>query len=78
MTSRLGHKQLAMLHMLAGPGIVLVVAGKLSRSLCARGLAHEMIDGGCVHITPAGLRALADAAEAGRIRLGQKLSEPRP
>lgn len=78
MTSRLGPKQLALLHMLAGPGTALVVADKLSHSLCARGLAQTMVVGGCVRITPAGLRALADAAEAGRIRLGPKLPESRP
>lgn len=68
MTS-LGPKQLALLRTV-GTSSALVVASATSRRLCALGLmrAHGT-DGSFAAITPAGLRALADAAEAGRIDL---------
>lgn len=65
---RIGPKQLQLLRVLAGP-VALVVACARSRSLTARGLLREAAPGAFVHITSAGLRALADAADAGRIRL---------
>lgn len=67
--TRLGPKQLALLRTV-GTSSALVVASATSRRLCALGLmrAHGT-DGSFAAITPAGLRALADAAEAGRIEL---------
>ena len=65
---RLGPKQLRHLTMV-GANRALVVSDRTSRRLCDLGLMREMIPGGAVCITPAGLRALADAAEAGRVDL---------
>ena len=66
---RLGIRQLELLRGIGTTG-ALVVGNKTSRRLCALGLmkAHGR-DGSFAAITPAGLRALADAAEAGRIEL---------
>ena len=67
--SRLGRHQLRLLLTLGSPSMRLVVANKVSRSLEARGLVRaQSPDGnGLVQITPAGLRALADAFEAGHL-----------
>jgi hypothetical protein len=66
---RLGKQQL---HLLKAVGITaaLVVPSPASRRLCEMGLlkAHGA-DGSFAAITPAGLRALADAADAGRVAL---------
>ena len=68
----LGDKQLQRLSMMAHIGNALVVPDDLSRSLCKRGLmlATGDVDGardGFIVITPNGLRALADAMDAGRV-----------
>jgi hypothetical protein len=73
MTDRLGKNQLHLLGFLGRAGCALVVASPTSLTLTKRGLLAEASPGGCVHITPAGLRALADAAEAGRVQLAPRL-----
>lgn len=73
---RLGHRQLARLRSLSA-NYVQVVACPLTRSLTRRGLLAEAEPGGFVHITAAGLRALADAADAGRISLAPDLEAMR-
>ena len=70
----LGNKQLRSLKAIGSPGTALVVADRHSRSLVKRGLAAKATPGGMVHITASGLRALADAVEAGRINSAPKLS----
>jgi hypothetical protein len=65
---RLGNKQANMLAALAGRW-ALLVADRTARGLIKRGLLAEARPGGPCHITPAGLRALADAAEAGQVEL---------
>lgn len=69
MSARLGKNQLKLLRALAGC-MTVIVADKTTRSLCARGLMVEQSPGAFVHVTPDGLRALADAAERGDVRLG--------
>lgn len=66
---RLGKRQLALLRGTASGG-ALVVPMPVSRRLCDLGLmrAHGG-DGSFAAITPAGLRALADAVEDGRVAL---------
>jgi len=66
---RLGIRQLETLRAV-GTHAALVVPDKTSRRLCALGLmvAHGD-DGSFAAITPAGLRALADAVDAGRLTL---------
>jgi hypothetical protein len=73
----LGKRQLELLRDI-GPMCALVLPDKTSRRLCALGLmfAHG-VDGSFAAITPAGLRALADAADAGKIALFT-LPEDRP
>lgn len=66
----LGDKQLEQLGILACPGSMLVSGpNRQTRSLVKRGLCKADADGNGVTITAAGLRALADAAEAGRVDL---------
>lgn len=67
---RLGSKQLEML-MLCGVGRALVVGDRTSRRLCELGLmrAHGKDGDSIVAVTAEGLRALADASDAGRIAL---------
>jgi hypothetical protein len=62
---RLGPKQLQLLTSLGSPAMLLVVPDAISRSLEKRGLVADYH--GMHRITPAGLRALADAFEAGRL-----------
>ena len=64
----LGPRQLELLRGLANP-CALVVPDPVSRSLVKRGLLAADPDGSFAHITPAGLRALADAADDGRVQL---------
>lgn len=66
---RLGIRQLRKLRTV-GTRMALVVPDKTSRRLCELGLmvAHGD-DGSFAAITPAGLRALADAVDAGKIKL---------
>ena len=67
----LGKHQLQRLMGLASPGSLLIVAGdELSKSLAARGLTAPKLKNkpDAWHgITPKGLRALADAMEAGQL-----------
>jgi hypothetical protein len=68
MTRALGKNQLTLLKNLM-PGRAVVIGDKTSSSLTQRGLAQSWDENGkdLVTITPAGLRALADEMEAGRI-----------
>lgn len=65
---RLGIRQLEALALL-GTNRAFVVHTRQTRRLCALGLLKEGMPGGMIHITSAGLRALANAADAGRIEL---------
>ncbi len=66
---RLGPNQLRLLRSV-GTTAAVVVADRETRRLCELGLmASAETDGSFAHITPAGRRALADAADAGRITL---------
>lgn len=65
---RLGPRQLAMLRAV-GTTAAVVVPDRLSRRLVELGLMTAEPDGSFARNTPAGLRALADAAEAGRVTL---------
>jgi hypothetical protein len=67
---RLGKRQLELLRGV-GPGAAVVVPDNMTRRLCSLGLmkAHGGEDGSFAAVTPNGLRALADAADAGRISL---------
>lgn len=72
---RLGKHQLCLLATIASPFSMLVVSDKLSRSLVNRGFLEprrpprkkDKDDGGFFGITPAGLRAVADAVERGEL-----------
>jgi hypothetical protein len=68
MTRALGKNQLTLLKNLT-PGRAVVIVDKTSSSLIRRGLALSWDGNGkdLVTITPAGLRALADEMEVGRI-----------
>lgn len=71
--SRLGSRQLKRLAGMAGVGSALVVPDSISRSLTARGLMQPTGDqpgaeDGMIVVTPAGLRALADAMDAGLVQ----------
>lgn len=65
---RLGKHQLRLLRVLAG-GCFQIVPDKVSRSLIAKGLAVAWSGDAFVGVTPAGLRALADAADSGQLDL---------
>ncbi|MBS8228165.1 hypothetical protein [Vannielia litorea] len=66
---RLGMRQLEMLKYIGTTG-ALIVPDARSQRLCALGLLHSHGENGSfAAITPDGLRALADAVEAGRIAL---------
>ena len=67
--SRLGRKQLDFLASMAGVYRSLVVPDKMTRSLCALGLmvSWSKKTDGFIVLTPAGLRAVADALENGGI-----------
>jgi hypothetical protein len=64
----LGTRQLKLLRSV-GTTKAIVVGDKLSRRLCDLGLMKAMGDDSFICVTPAGLRALADAADQGRIDL---------
>ena len=66
--THLGPKQLATLHQV-GTSFAIVVPTPTTRRLVQLGLMVADEDGSCARITPNGLRALADAADAGRIVL---------
>jgi hypothetical protein len=60
------------LHYLASihPRWAYVVPDRSTRRLIEKGLLRsDFADGSFAHITPAGLRALADGAEAGKVKL---------
>lgn len=66
----LGKLQLERLLGLASPSMLLVVGDSLSSSLVARGLLKPALKkrpNAWHRITPAGMRALADAYEAGKL-----------
>lgn len=67
MTGRLGLNQLDLLAKLGSPLTMLIVGDALSDSLLARGLVRQDRKRRGIVISPAGLRALADALEAGRL-----------
>lgn len=71
MTKKLGKRQLERLLSLARPSSLLVVGGDdCSRSLVKRGLVKPIKPSNpdaFLQITPAGMRALADAFEAGQL-----------
>jgi hypothetical protein len=74
----LGKLQLERLMGLASPSCLMVVGDKISKSLVARGLLRPNFpdDPDAWHrITPAGMRVLADAYEAGQL---QKFMKPFP
>jgi hypothetical protein len=67
---KLGKLQLERLMGLASPSMLMVVGDKVSASLVARGLLkpHYVDRPDAWHrITPAGMRALADAYESGQL-----------
>lgn len=67
--TRLGTRQLELLRAAATMRAV-IVPDKRTRRLCELGLMTAVYeDGSFSHATPDGLRALADAADAGRIKL---------
>lgn len=65
--SRLGTRQIRRLCILASAALGLLTPGRTDRSLVARGLFRERKPNGAIVITPAGLRALANEMEAGRV-----------
>ena len=64
---RIGQQQLRLLIMTASPTRILLTTDKVSDSLVRRGLLRETDRSKACCITPAGLRALADEMEAGRV-----------
>lgn len=65
----LGKNQLSMLRAV-GITAAVVVPSPLTKRLCELGLMKSVdADGSFAHITPNGLRALADAADAGKVDL---------
>ena len=65
---RIGDRQLRMLIVMASPGRTLVVGDRESAAMERRGwLKSEHGDGDLLTITADGLRALADAMDAGRV-----------
>lgn len=63
---RLGIRQLRTLRTLS-TRLVQVIGDKHTARLCELGLCESAPDGNMVRITAAGLRAVADAADAGRL-----------
>jgi len=66
----LGKNQLERLMGLASPSMILIVGDKLSNSLVSRGLLRPNFPDAPEawhRITPAGMRVLADAYEAGQL-----------
>lgn len=75
---RLGRRQLELLTLCANPtGLLLLAPDRLSASLVRRGMLRQLKSPGACCITPAGLRGLADALEAGQVRDGLQLAEDR-
>jgi hypothetical protein len=80
MTRPLGKLQLERLLGLASPGMLLVVGDKISASLVKRGLLRPRLKkrpNSWHGITPAGMRALADAYEAGQLKQFMKPFPPK-
>jgi hypothetical protein len=78
---KLGKNQLHRLLGLASPGMMLVVGGdRVSNSLVKRGLIGPRTDdpNAFLGITPNGMRALADAFEAGELQQFMKPFPPKP
>ncbi len=75
---QVGHRQLNLLSVLARPGTALIVGDKLARSLVSRGLAQQARHDAIISITSSGLRALADAADAGKIKLRVEPEDMKP
>lgn len=75
---KLGTRQLQALMVLGAPSRVLIApVGKVEESLRRRGLVQHHDGGPAVRITPAGLRTLADALEAGELeRFMQRPGKP--
>lgn len=73
---RLGARNWRTLSMLGTPSCILLTVSKPHRRLLVLGLCRE-ITGGGLAITPAGLRALADAIEAGVVKDAQALTDER-
>lgn len=71
MARPLGDKQLASLSFLVCIHRLLLTPGREERAMVARGLLRTDEGGACC-ITPAGLRALADAMDAGRVKDGHQ------
>jgi hypothetical protein len=65
---RLGDKQIELLAALGCPTWSMICGDKMLRRLAALGLLRPLGDDSFFCITPAGLRALADALDAGRIK----------
>lgn len=65
---RLGKNQLSTLNSV-GTNMAIVVPTKETRRLVDLGLMVAEPNGSFARITPAGLRALADAAEAGKVEI---------
>ena len=74
--ARLGKEQLRLLYAV-GTHMFMVVADKRTKRLCELGLMAEARPNAFVYCTANGLRAVADAADRGRLVLG-KLPEPPP
>lgn len=71
MTARLGKLQLERLLALASPSMLLIVGDGISKSLVKRGLMkprYAKRPDAWHGITPAGMRVLADAYEAGELK----------
>ena len=64
---RIGKNQLQLLVTLGSPAVLMLAPSKEARGLVKRGLLREREGGKACCITPAGLRALADEMEAGRV-----------
>lgn len=64
---RIGKDQLGTLIMLASPTCILLTPDRSSAGLVKKGLLREREPGRACCITPAGLRALADEMESGRV-----------
>ena len=68
MTRRVGKRELAKL-LILGTRFAQVVPDRITRRLVAKGLCDADDDGAFCTVSPNGLRAIADAADAGRIDL---------
>jgi hypothetical protein len=64
--ARLGPKQIELL-LAVGVRSAVVVGDRMTARLCELGMMQSEPNGSFARITPAGLRALADAMEDGRI-----------